>query len=85
MLYDPKWEVQDITYTPQGLLAWLDKQPREKKYDWASFNCLVCQYLKFVGDSNWNNYLKVQGKGVGFALNKPWTFGAAADRLREAL
>lgn len=81
----------------QSLIDWLEKQPAEAEYDYASIgNCLNCQYLRavgfqvqYVGGVTWND---LEGKWhdlpsalVNIPKPKPWTFGAALSRARALL
>ena len=79
-------------FSLEGLIAWLETQPPETKYDWMSWSlrfpdggCLLLRYGAAVGDAhdmhNW--FYKNQLMHVASAL--PWTYGAALDRARAAL
>ena len=53
MLYDKRWEKPEVKADPfslESLIAWLEKQPADKPYDYIdSTNCLLCQYFRSVG------------------------------------
>ena len=75
------------------LIAWLEMQPADKKYDYTlPDRCLLAQYLKSHGEHFYcldsfeaaaffgdNSYV-VQARG---ADNRDWTFGAALERARK--
>lgn len=100
MLYDPKWEKQSETkadpFTLVAVIAWLEKQPPDKSYDWmAVHGCLACQYFQSLGhDAPWGNSHAIVDGGyrTPFGGSKnyhaiagavPWTFGAALERARK--
>lgn len=90
MLYDPKWEVKvkpDV-YSLEGLIAWLEKQPADKKYNWASTNSCLCSQYFVGGGYGWADMHEEFKEKTGIRLDKiahqtPWTFGAALQRVRE--
>lgn len=100
MLYDPKWEKQTETkadpFSLAAMIEWLEKQPRDKAYDWYDIRgCIACQYLQSLGHKRpWNVAydLHTDGYGGPFGSNEaywnigqpmPWTMGAALERARE--
>ena len=97
MLYDPSWEHKADPFTMEGLIAWLEKMPPAKRYDYAntSGNCVYGQYLAAHGvpwdESGATGFCdhqradfcdRVYGQ---VALERPWTFGAALARARTAI
>jgi hypothetical protein len=101
MLYDPKWEIQtkpDV-FSLESLIAWLEKQPAGRKYDWYDINsCMVCQYLDDVcakpDHPGSDDFPRVHSLDKVFidpdeyhavGLYGSWTFGAALSRARAAL
>lgn len=99
MLYDPKWEVQtkpDV-FTPENLIAWLEKQPVNKEYDWSfAGSCLLGQWCEangLYGEELFTKSIELgqwRGKNGVFAEAAlgnltECTFGAALDRARRAL
>jgi len=100
MLYNKNWDAKTVTSDPfslESLIAWLEKQPAEKKYDWSSADeCLLGQWCKFNGLKGAAAREKslVLGAPVNFlepiyqtALGSlhECTFGAALTRARAAL
>lgn len=77
-------------FSLDGLIAWLEHQPGERTYNWASCDrCLVAQYLRAVtGKPHPKNewiFSNALGRHWGYfdiAGERPYTFGAA---LRRAL
>ncbi|MEH2501198.1 hypothetical protein V1290_000009 [Bradyrhizobium sp. AZCC 1578] len=54
MLYDPKWatifEVKADPFSLESLIAWLEKQPADKTYDYGcNGHCLLAQYFTAMG------------------------------------
>lgn len=95
MLYDPKWEQRQANVDPvslAGLIAWLEKQPKNGTYNWSSIDeCLACRYWEGLGYINPAQnkscpYAQVFG-GLGnygrIAQVRPWTFGGALKRARK--
>lgn len=96
MLYDPKWEKTETkadVYSVASLVAWLEKQPPDKSYDWYSVTgCLVCNYLTDATGNKtpWHNdedksYKTVFPNGPAYHFvggREPWTYGAALERAR---
>jgi len=102
MLHNPKWdvEVKANPFSLESLVAWLEKQPSDKEYDYCDpYGCLLCQYFRSQGfqvhSVAMNNlYRDASWKSVEFPLvlkevsqghDAGWTFGAALARAREAL
>jgi hypothetical protein len=51
MLYDPKWEVEikSDPFSLESLIAWLEKQPAHKVYDFFdTHNCMLGQWVRSV-------------------------------------
>lgn len=94
MLYDPKWEKHTETkadpFTLESLIAWLEKQPAEKSYNFNCVNgtCLAGQYFratigKLPGDW-WSRFMSFTGGSRSYiATREPWNFGAALERARQ--
>jgi hypothetical protein len=86
MLFEPKWEVKADPFSLESLIAWLEKMPAEKEYNWASANCLLCQYLAEKGRNPMREYrLFNLDLRCDVAQARPWTFGAALERARKLL
>lgn len=104
MLYDPKWEqkteTKPDTFSVAGLIAWLEQQPSDAKYDWASIDgCVLCNYLRAVtgvddpAARDWPNGtaglgFDTLGKNWGYweiCAARPRTYGAALARARAAM
>ena len=101
MLYDPKWEVgtKADPLTLESLIAWLEKQPASRAYNYDDCNgkCLYGLYMATHG-FNWEKsgacgahcapverrqFCSLVYGTVAAAV--PWTFGAALERARAAL
>ncbi len=88
MLYDPKWEKSAAVPSLTGLIAWLEVQKPDVKYDWpACSDCLVAHYIRATtgSDNPAGDYMfhHVIGKHYeGIASPLPWTYGAALNRAR---
>lgn len=58
MLYDPKWSKPEVKADPfklETLIAWLEKQPADKPYDYTcNGHCLLAQYFSSYGFSDVN-------------------------------
>ena len=100
MLYDPKWE-QKKTADPlslAGLIAWLETQPSEGTYCYASNGkCLLALYFtargfrrvnmgptKFYHGRIWEYEAPLPHNFNAIAMGKPRTMGAALERARAA-
>lgn len=89
MLYDPKWEQKTEPRSLANLIAWLERQPDRKIYDYTmSERCLIAQWLQSSGEENFNllsNEVDALfgGNGKKIVTPEPWTFGAALKRARE--
>lgn len=91
MLYDPKWEVEVKAdpFSLESLIAWLEKQPADREYNWASIDeCMCAQYFGCGADWAERHDQFEFATGIrpdAIALGRPWTFGAALERARKAL
>lgn len=100
MFFDPqcKPEVSPVTrpdiYALPTLIAWLEKQPAGKTYDFCNCRgeCLLDQYLDAhgipwsVGGPAYCELTdKVDGNWQSIASECPQTFGAALERARALL
>lgn len=72
----------------EAFADWCERKPADEEYDW--FDCNVCaasQYAKELGISNFAD-LAIPGtflfRASELAFPEPHTFGALAERLREA-
>lgn len=90
MLYDPKWEKQDLQ-SIHTLIAWLETQAPERKYCFHDpENCLLAQYLKSNGLTEYREFALCAeeakayfgGHGEQILKGNPRTFGAALERAR---
>lgn len=98
MLYDPKWEVKikpDV-FSLENLIAWAEKQPADKVYDFWCHRCYLGQYFEEYGyqiDMIGTGTVTFRRKKTRplpphfneIAIVEPHTFGAALDRARKAL
>ena len=101
MLYDPKWEVEtkpDV-FSLENLVAWAEKQPAEKEYDFCCTQCYLGQYFEahgyqvaMLGTDNVTFVDRGKARRVdlpphfnAIAQDEPRTFGAALSRARKAL
>lgn len=99
MLYDKRWDKPEVKADPfslETLIAWAEKQPAAKEYDYWCHRCYLGQYFEAHG-------YKINMIGVGtvtfsgqktrnlpphfnhIAMSEPRTFGAALERARAAL
>lgn len=98
MLYDKRWEKPEIKADPfslENLIAWLEKQPHQKEYNYCDpTDCLIGQYLKSQGLSGSDAVLASDALDrLGWLhiaqdhKNSPqrWTFGDALERARAAI
>lgn len=89
MLYDPKWEVpvKADPFSLDSLIAWLEKQPPGKTYDYSDCGglCLICQHLT-AHDIHFSKYAQFENSEIRLAVAAqiPFTFGAALERARAA-
>jgi hypothetical protein len=98
MLYDKRWDKSEVKADPfslESLIAWLEKQPATKRYDWENCDggCLIGLYgqahgiswdaMQRVDDGGDSPYSKLTPGGIAFRY--PRTFGAALKRARKAL
>lgn len=93
---DYQIETKPDTFSPQSLLAWIERQPANAAYCWSDMGlCLFAQYGKHIFGAAHDPYDLVM-KGFGktslgcqiigtVAVERPHTFGAAAKRLRDIL
>ena len=74
-------------FTLASFIAWLEKQPSDKQYDWFNIStCVVRQYLRAKGFEQPRPLSSVFPSleaywRVGFT--QPWTYGAVLVRARE--
>jgi hypothetical protein len=55
MLYDPKWEVKADPFSLPHFIAWLERQPPERMYDFhnCTGGCLIGQYIASFPDGQY--------------------------------
>lgn len=96
MFFDPtcKPETKADPFSLDSLIAWLEKQPANKTYDFGDIRgCLACRYIQSTGisDRPWESYpgrrpyRDVFGGMEGYtaiAYTGRHTFGAALQRAR---
>ncbi|TPN03837.1 hypothetical protein FJ973_29790 [Mesorhizobium sp. B2-1-3] len=71
--------------TIEAFADWCEKQPAERKYPFMSMDdCACAQYAKALGIGNWVSASTFWRVAEDIALDRPWTFGALAARLRAA-
>lgn len=102
MLYSPNWDKQSETkvdpFKLETLIAWLEKQPGDRRYDYTcSGRCLLAQYFTAMGFEDINVqpgffFTKKDSATYEFprtfervAIEDKLTFGAALLRARAAL
>lgn len=91
MPYDKRWDRQTKAdpFSLEGLIAWLEKQPADKTYNFSNCQglCLLSQYLTASGKKWGFDYGPLIEKAPAVepvAMTEPWTFGAALERARKA-
>jgi len=76
-------------FSLENLIAWLERQPADMSYNWASFDdcpgCLITQYLHSHRLKFRDGYPRIcheLGGRIVLAISAryPWTFGAALER-----
>lgn len=100
MFFDPttKPEVKADPFSLESLIAWLEKQPANKEYNYCDpHNCALCQYFRDAGlevESITRNEIRHRdGRTTEFPVTFSWdisnsayrglsTFGAALERAR---
>lgn len=83
MLYDPKWEAKADPMSLAALIAWLEKQPPDSKYDFMciSGGCLLDLY--FGRCTTPSEYVAFpESWRMDIAPGFPRTFGGALERAR---
>lgn len=86
MLHNPKWDA----YTLPAFTAWLESQPADRTYYWASCDhCLAGLYMSEVlggRSAEMPTHMDLFGRGWPYheiCRTEPHTFGAAAERARK--
>lgn len=93
MLFDPKWQQPETKADPlelSTLIAWLEKQPKNKIYRVAhSRSCLLGQYFQAMGFEDYtakSSRLGVPytqfGRVAGIGSRAWSTYGEALERAR---
>lgn len=96
MLYNPKWQSKTAAPSLAGLVAWLEMQDPDAKYNFddCKGKCLVALYCRSENPSweHGRDYMDScrqifggNGYDVGPACEEPWTFGEALNRALAAL
>jgi hypothetical protein len=101
MLYDPKWEVEANAdpLSMASLVGWLETKKPGGRYDYDDYSgrCLYGQYMashgiKWEESGATGRHGSTQERSdfcnlvyAEVANQRPWTFGAALERAREAL
>lgn len=78
-------------FTLESLIAWLEKQPARKRYNFVACNgtCLLDRYIADIDGGRLgtvSDHIKTCGGGEAYysiAATSPWTFGAALTRARK--
>jgi hypothetical protein len=89
MLFDPKWQRRPVL---RGFIAWLERQPADKAYNWSNVHYCACAQF-FDQGGEWgpdNAWVKIN---EGVDLNElargqgrhDWTFGRLLERAQAAL
>lgn len=102
MLFNLNWKQPEIKADPfslDALIAWLEKQPGEGKYEYTdSDRCMVAQYLKASRAQRYDltpgelveiGWAEIAVGPGGLSCEDcralgVWTFGAALERARAA-
>lgn len=97
MLFNTKWEVKSDPFSLENLIAWLERQPAEKHYNWdLADSCLLGQWCasnglqgvdardKSLELGQWDNGNEVFAEIALGDLNS-CTFGAALKRAHTLL
>lgn len=95
MLYNPNWNKTSDPFALSSLIAWLQTQPPEQKYNYiSSRRCLLAQYFRAKGFKwmvvlpktlyhGWVKRTPFSNEFEIVANNKPWTVGAALERAQH--
>lgn len=81
-------ETKADPFSLESLIAWLEKQPADKKYDYFNCQgaCLIDQYFgRITSFAEYHDICERTNWGAEIAGPMPHTFGAALDRARAAL
>lgn len=70
-----------------GFVAWLERQPADKTYDYQRVEeCPIRQYSCDMGLDFFQCHTAMAANGgLVIIAPHPWTFGGALDRARQAL
>jgi hypothetical protein len=78
-----------MAYSLSELIAWLEKQPQDKLYDWSDAGiCVLGQFAAAMGAEDAELESLALSNIAPFddiALNRPYTFGDALKRARNSL
>lgn len=98
MLYDPKWELPDLTYSGvslRGIIAWLETKPARESYCYTNPRaCAAAQYKQSLGATGDDVIVKLSYRipadapGIwlwNIVAPEPQTFGAALERARKVM
>lgn len=102
MLYDKRWdktEAKPDVFSLEGLIAWLEMQRPDEKYDYGcNGHCLLAQYFDAAGydvagvggyyfrtTQEPEHKILLPNHFNNVAISAPYSFGAALDRARKAL
>lgn len=93
MLYDPKWNQKVAPLSLDNLIAWLEKQPAKKQYNFLNCDggCLFSLYLIHLGYPASPRHLSTRPiwealhdtyGDIAYDFRGSHTFGAALERAR---
>ena len=87
-----KYETKPDVFSLEGLIAWLETQDPERRYDFWNCHggCLLSTYLASVkiwfSTQRYNSaIMRIHGVADDVARRCPWTYGAALERARKML
>ena len=97
MLFNEKWnEVKLEPFTKEHVKVWLETKDPEEQYCYThNGECLIAQYLKYLGHRSISvashgyyrtaetKYSQVPTWLHKISVGRPWSFGAALDRLNK--
>jgi len=84
MLYNRDWDkIAKPDITIENLIAWLEKQPCEKGYNyWSPNDCLLDQWIKSIGAVvEYTDIFTIPIRSC-ILVPRPRTYGAALARAR---
>jgi hypothetical protein len=97
MLQNPNWdkpeqktETEHPFMSIEHFIAWLEKQPGDRRYEYFSpYHCPIGKYCRANGSDYHAQYWGAEGKqkisdwNTYITCGAPWTYGAALNRAIE--